>query len=109
MTKAEKYKKIKSLAKSHGEITVYFKFKVLGQYRKRKIRDNGHCFMSEGCYDPELTDYRDSEWSKYGLSCFIADDGGAKSISRTIKLMQVHDRGYLEPIAIKIGKREIKL
>ena len=109
MTKAEKYKKIKSLVKFHGEITVYFRFKHQGLFRRRRIRDNGNCFMSEGCYNPEITDYRDSEWGRYGLSCFVADDGGPKSLSRTIKLMEAHDCRYLNPIVIKIGNKEIKL
>ena len=109
MTKAEKYKKIKSLVKTHGEITVYFKFKQPGLFRKRQIRYTGHCFMSEGCYSSEILNYQDCEWTRFGMSCFVMEDGGPKSLSRTIKLMEAHDYHYLSPIVVKIGKKEIKL
>lgn len=110
MTKAEKYKKIKSLAKYHGEIVVYFKFKRNPSlFRRRKIRDNGNCFISEGCYNPDITSYQESEWCRYIMSCFVSEDGGPKSLSRTIKLMEDHDRGYIDPIVVKIGNKEIKL
>jgi hypothetical protein len=109
MTKAEKYKKIRSLVKSHGEVVVYFKFKHPGGFRRRRIRDNGNCFMSEGCYDPNIMSYKDAEWCKYMMSCFVSEDGGPKSLSRTIKLMEAHDRGLVDPIVIKIGNKEIKL
>ena len=99
LTKKAKFKKIKSMAKYHGEIVVIFQ-DGFGRLRRRKVNKTGHCYVS----------YKDMEgrWTEYSTSCFILDVRG-RTLSETIKRMEQHDRGSVDPVEVVTKKRVVKL
>lgn len=100
-TKEEKFKKVFNMTKYHGEIIIYFTNKY-HEVRRRKLRSNGDCFVA-------YKSHGSGDWTKFGMSCFLLDDDGPKSLSRTIKLLRKHDGSWLSPYAIEIDGRMIEL
>ena len=98
-TKKQKFEKIKSMTKYHGEVVVIFK-DGFDRLRRRKVSKQGHCYVS----------YQDSEgkWTEYSTSCFILDIRGRR-LTDTVKRMEAHDRGHVYPVEVITKKKVVKL
>lgn len=108
LTKKEKFKKILNLIKRHGKVVAVFKedagaysIEQSHFYRRRKIDKSGRCFVS-------YYSAQDRKWTEYATSCFIHSDRN-KTLSSTIKKMSSHDRGYLDPSHVIVGRKRINL
>lgn len=111
VTKKEKYRKIANMIRRHGQIVVIFQ--EINSYpsvlsdereklkRRRKLDKRGNSYVS-------YLGFSTRRWSRYVTSCFMCDLRD-KNIEVMMKEMELHDRGELVPIEIRIGERSIKL
>lgn len=97
---------LEKIVKEHGEAVIVFKDD--SGLRRRKIKDNGNCFVSY-----KGTHY--NKWSRFCESCFMDYCSSyyhnyhnkrfkKKSPKNTIEAMVLHDDVDIEPLEITFGK-----